>query len=85
MNPSLSQSDITNSIESLEDAEVVANIEFPPGQCLQRGHLLCSTTSLSRRGVSLTERISIFEEGICENAYAQVKQTTEIGHYESVI
>ena len=38
-----------NPIESLEDAEVVAEMGFPPGQRLYRDSLLCFTTSPNRR------------------------------------
>jgi DNA-binding transcriptional ArsR family regulator len=83
MNPSLSRSAITEHIETLEEAGVVASVEFPPGERPGRD-LPYKFYYITDQARNLFDRSNIFDEGVWKDTYAQVKKTDEIEQYEAV-
>lgn len=83
MNPSLSRSAITEHVEVLEEAGVVASVEFPPGQRPSRD-LPYKFYFITDQARELFDRSNIFDERVWRDTYAQVQKTDEIERYEAV-
>jgi DNA-binding transcriptional ArsR family regulator len=83
MNPSLTRSTITGHLDVLKEAGVVATAEFPTGQRPGRD-LPYKFYYITEQARDLFDRSNIFEKGIWQDTYAQVKKTEDIERYEEV-
>jgi DNA-binding HxlR family transcriptional regulator len=83
MNPSLCRSTITEHLDVLEEAGVVALAAFAPGQRPGRSlpYKFYHLTDQARR---LFDRSNIFDEGVWTDIYAQVNKSDEIERYEAI-